>query len=179
MNLHLLDSDPAKIPRLLDNKRIGKMLMETNQMLSLAVKHYMRASDSMDEFMCGESMLTSGWSHYNHPVSIWVRQTSGNFHFALTYAYALGREFLFRFNKEHASSLRTSYIYQLKDWIPEGEVTPFQNSARHESRGLDFTMFEPIEAYRRYMLNRWEYDVRSPEWTGRTDPRISWQGLYK
>ena len=178
MNLHILHEDPVQIPRFLDSKRVGKMLMECNQMLSLAIKHYMRASDSRFEDMCAPGMLTQGWSHYNHPVSIWVRQNAGNFHFALTYAHALGREFELRFGKRHDSSLRTEYIYRLKDWIPEGRIQPFQNSASHQGRGLDFTMYPVVEAYRRYMLSRWDTDKNPPTWRDCEDPRFQWREMY-
>ena len=178
MNLHVLDENPKVIAMLLDDKRVGKMLMETNQMLSLAVKHYMRIAGANYTSETGEGMLTAGWSHYNHPVSIWVRQTSGNFDFTLRYAFCLAREFAFRFNKEHASGQRTHHIKRLASYIPSGPMTPFQNSARHNSRDLDFTGYPVIEAYRRYMLSRWEDDVLPPKWTGRSDASEIFKGLY-
>lgn len=172
MNLHILHLDPHEIPKLLDDKRIGKMLMETNQMMSLAVKHHMREAGADYEAVTGEGKLTVGWSHYSHPVSIWVRKNYANFIFALKYADGLSAEFERRFGKPHASGERTKFIgLNLQNWIPGGIRTEFQNSARHVGRGIDYSNLPIVSAYRSYMLDRWETDSYAPKWTTREDPR--------
>jgi hypothetical protein len=176
MNLHILDEDPHQIPKYLDDKRVGKMLMETNQLLSLAVTYYHAPND----LAYGEGRLVGGTAYMNHPVALWVRQTRANFQFALNYAVSLDAEFYYRFGKHHKSGARTMFIrqnYGDRTCVP-GDPMSFANCARHKGRGLDFTEYAPVVAYRRYMLVRLQDDARNPFWTGRPDPRFDWEREY-
>ena len=169
MNLFATDECPVLSARALDDKRVGKLLMEANQMLSLAVKiHGHLHFTPLDE---GPGRLCSGFAHRNHPVSIWVRKTRGNFDWTAAHARALAAEFEHRFGKEHASSYRTDYITRFDKHIPEGDLQPFQNSARNASLGIDFSWIDPVtEAYRQYLLTRWPGDTHAPKWTNRGVP---------
>ena len=179
MNLFVTHTDPEICAQNLDDKRVGKLLMEANQMLSLAIK--VRLDSKHWEPFVGPGMLTAGLSHKNHPVSIWVRDSFGNFGWTLQHAMFLGREFEHRFGKKHDSARRTSFIYDSglsaflfnvmsKDDPKTEEMRPFQNSARHGGLGIDFTHLPVPESYQAYLRNRWQGDARAPRWTNREVP---------
>jgi hypothetical protein len=172
LNLHILDPHPDNIPPLLDDKRVGKMLMEANQMLSLAVK---LGDDPMarpvDPADIGPGKLTDGLAHANHPVSQWVRFTYSNFVWTAQYASALAAEFKFRFGKDHLSAARTNFImHRYANNIQPGPLTPFQNSARNSQRDVEFSALNIFEAYRNYMIYRWNTDRIECRWTNRGMP---------
>jgi Pyrimidine dimer DNA glycosylase len=173
MNLFVTHEDPEICAHNLDDKRVGKMLMEANQMLSLAVKSHWPDDDGSYAFWETSTELTSGWSHKNHPVSRWVRETRSNFHWTLCHARALAAEFEYRFGKEHASAKRLKYLATCEDCLPAGDMLPFQNSARHGGLGLDFSHLEVTMAYRSYLSYRWMTDKRAVTFSGREVP--SWR----
>lgn len=159
----------------LDDKRVGKLLMEANQMLSLAVKIHLhwQPYDEMWMEHVGPGKISSGFAHRNHPVSIWVRETRGNFRWTVQHAYALAAEWKHRFGTVHASSLRTPYIAEFEYCVPIGDLTPFQNSARNASLGVDFSHLPIPESYREYLKCRWPGDTLPVVWTNRGAP--SWR----
>jgi hypothetical protein len=175
MNIFATDEDPVLCAHYLDDKRVGKLLMEANQMLSLAVK-LSTPSRGLPKLICmtneiGPGKVCDGFAHKNHPVSIWVRQTRGNFSWTVQHARALASEFEHRFGKEHGSACRTDFITQFASNLPDGELQPFQNSAKNGSLGVDFTWMAPVtEAYRQYLLARWLGDTHAPKWTNRGRP---------
>ena len=171
MNLFVTSKCPYTCATALDDKRVGKLLMEANQMLSLAVKlcDDMGPAPGPDDI--GPGRVCRGLAHRNHPVSLWVRRTYSNFVWTAKHALALADEFATRFDKPHDSARRTRYIVDhFSDRLPPGGQTPFQNSARNAGRGVDFTHLPVPEAYRAYLRARWETDKREPTWTRRGPP---------
>lgn len=176
MNLFVTDFCPIECAIALDDKRVGKLLMEANQMLSLAVKlcDDMGPEPTLDDM--GPGKVCFGYAHRNHPVSIWVRTSYSNFLWTARHARALGDEYQYRFGKPHASADRTEYIMKwFGNRVPAGEMTPFQNSARNAGKGLDFSHLPVYEAYRTYLRHRWQTDVRPVLWSRRDPP--SWYEL--
>lgn len=172
MNLFVTDIDPVQCAIALDDKRVGKMLMECNQMMSVGIKYYDPAAESGWED--GPGLVTLGKTHMNHPVSIWVRETRANFLWCCHHAEALEVEFEHRFGKKHASGERTPYLRKFSTLIPYGSLTPFQNSAANHGLGIDFSEETNVtEAYRAYLAKRWATDKLEPKWTNRSEP--SWR----
>ena len=170
MNLFVTDPDPEVCARNLDDKRVGKLLMECNQMMSLAIKHHWPDQDGSHVFYETSTELTSGWSHLNHPVSVWVRETSDNFSWTLDHAKALADEFTHRTGNIHRSSLRLPNIEKYSECIPSGDLTLFQNSARNSGLGIDFTHLPIPFSYREYLLERWRTDKNPVRFTNRQPP---------
>lgn len=170
MNLFVTDTCPVLSAQALDDKRVGKLLMEANQMLSLAIKIH---DDNLDWFEhVGPGKISSGFAHKNHPVSIWVRATRGNFRWTVQHAYALAAEWTHRFGTVHASSARTPYIAEFEHCVPLGDLQPFQNSARNAGVGVDFSHLPVPISYREYLKARWPGDTLPVVWTHRGPP--SW-----
>jgi len=170
MNLFVSDPCPVLSAHALDDKRVGKLLMEANQMLSLAVKF---SDDSFDEFEhVGIGKVCAGLAHMNHPVSIWVRSSRECFEWTLQHAEALAQEWEYRFEREHASAVRTRYLRRFEDCLESSFLLPFQNSARNLGVGIDFSHLTVPDSYREYMKARWSTDIRSVIFTKRGPP--SW-----
>jgi hypothetical protein len=164
VNLFVTDEDPVACARALDDKRVGKLLMEANQMMSMAVKRHLDVSHSD----VGEDKLVAGTAYSNHPVTIWVGENRSNFRWAYRHAVALAIEWRHRFNSSHASAKRTPFIYEFAGYIPKGELTPFQNSARNGV--FNFTWLPVPLSYRHYLITRWKNDVLPVKFTNRQPP---------
>lgn len=166
MNLFVTNQCPVKSAHMLDDKRVGKLLMEANQMMSLAIKTH----DPFGDWECGPGLLTNGQSHLNHPVSVWVRANISNFEWCLAHAYALFEEHQVRYGTEHASGYRTPYIASKKGCLPQGDLLPFQNSARHDGLGIDYSHLPVPHSYQEYLNERWDTDTKLPTWNNRGEP---------
>ena len=167
MNLFVLDRDPVLAAQGLDDKRVGKLLMEACQMLSSGALRWSR-----DRVEVGPGLACRA-SYQGHPVTLWVGATRSNWAWALAHARGLAAEYSLRFGRAHASEDRLPYIATLLTCIPEGPLLPFQNSARNLGAGVDFSHIEDVvEAYRQYIQERWLTDNRAvtfrnrgwPEW---------------
>lgn len=170
MNLFVTSECPRESAQALDDKRVGKLLMEANQMLSLAVKIHWPDDDGSYVFWETPTELTSGFAHRNHPVSIWVRSSRAAFNWTIRHAFALGEEFEFRFGRQHASAIRTKYLATCEDCLPVADMLPFQNSARNAGVGVDCTHLPVPLSYRNYLMVRWANDVRPVTFTKRGAP---------
>lgn len=165
MNLFVTDFSPKQSAINLDDKRVGKLLMEACQMMSLGIKLNCKYG-----YVEGPGFLTRGLSHMNHPVSLWVRETRGNFDWTYEHALHLNEEWQHRYGSSHAAGDRLPYIGENRECIPEGELQLFQNSARHNGLLVDFTN-EPVpQSYRHYLNYRWKNDKSPPKWTNRNEP---------
>jgi hypothetical protein len=172
MNIFVTSPCPRECARNLDDKRVGKLLMEANQMLSLAIKH--SRPDWQDHV--GPGMLVKGFAYNNHPCSIWVRESPNNFWWLLRHAQELGHEFEFRFGYAHASFHRTLYIGLLKiDYpIDLGNPKSFVNCASNQSLNVSFKHIEDVpKAYQEYLKFRWANDKLPVNFTNREAP--SWK----
>jgi hypothetical protein len=168
LNLFVTDPNPTVCAMNLDDKRIGKLLMECNQMMSLAIKSHWPDDNDSYAFWETPTELTSGQTYLNHPVSIWVRQTRANFLWTLQHAVSLSNEFQHRFNRDHASANRLTFMRRYSEVIPDGELTSFQNSAKNGE--IDFTFLPVPDSYRHYLAARWCTDKRAVNFTGRNSP---------
>lgn len=164
MNIFATHEDPEICAYWLDDKRVGKMLMEANQMMSQAVKEHVA------NVPCGEGLAVRGTAYRTHPCTLWAGATRGNFKWLLRHAYALAWLFEQVYGHRHASAVRTPFLETYEHCLPEGPLLPFQNSARNAGLGLDFTDMPVHDAYRVYLMERWRTDARSPTWKGREAP---------
>ena len=150
MNIFATYDDPVECAKALDNKRVVKMILETAQMLSAAM-HIVGVH--------APYKLT----HVNHPCSIWVRKTQGNYQWTLDHFIALLDEYSYRYNKVHAcENLYQDFLATLP-LMPAGDRTPFANCSPHKH-------MEVNAAYRKTMDEKWASDKYPPAWHGRLRP---------
>lgn len=162
MNLFVTDESPIISAQNLDDKRMVKMCLETTQLLCSAINYY-----------GGQTPYRT--THLNHPVSVWVRKNRANAEWALAHGAGLCFSYYKRYGKVHKceailNSLDLSYL-------PKGTRSPFVNCAANDSLGISFKHIEdPIEAYRRYLISRWNNDKLKPNW-GIYDSVLTWMAL--
>lgn len=102
MNIFVLDSNPALAARTQHDRHVVKMILESCQMLSTAVKH---EDCERLQFLLNEADRETLYkpTHANHPCSIWVRESDANFVWLTIHLDSLLREYHRRFpNKTHA-----------------------------------------------------------------------------
>ena len=90
MNIFFLDKDPVKAAQLQCDKHVVKMVLETAQMVSTAVRN--------KGYDIGYLL-----AYPKHPMTIWVSKTNDNFQWALEHGLALGKEYTHRYDKIHSS----------------------------------------------------------------------------
>lgn len=146
MNLFITSNDINQCAKFLDDRRLNKSILENCQMLSTGIN-----------LNGGEAPYKT--THQNHPISIWVRQTSANFQWTIDYTFALTLEYRKRFNKTHACYFVLQKIIKQKHLIPKGSLMPFVNCARNAALGLDFSHYSDVRlAYRDYLREKWKRD---------------------
>jgi hypothetical protein len=169
MNLFVLDKDPELAATMLDDKRIGTALRECCQMMSVAALNW---SETGVEFGPG---LACKPTHQHHPVTLWVSATRANYLWTLHYANALWNEHHVRYGTWHTSGERLEYLRTFRRCLTGGSLLPFQNSARHQGLGLDFTHLPVPISYQQYLMERWKTDARPAKFTNRQWPEFAKQ----
>ena len=91
MNIFVLSECPYQSAIWHNNKHVVKMPLETAQMLSTAVRFYLR--DVPDVYK---------QAYLNHPCTVWARTSKENFLWLCELGITLCEEFSFRRNKIHA-----------------------------------------------------------------------------
>lgn len=158
MNIFVTNQNPELAAKALDDKRIVKMVLESAQMLSTAINMH-----------GGKAPYKS--THVNHPANVWARANRENFKWLYNHFVALSNEYGQAYNKHHKCSFHSIQIYDMINVLPEGELTPFANCAAHSGKGISFKhLADTLEAYRRYLIARWNTDIRKPTWTNRNMP---------
>jgi hypothetical protein len=97
MNIFVVDTDPRIAARQLCDKHCVKMILESCQMLC-------------SPFPVGYAPYKR--SYYNHPCSVWVRQTKQNYEWLLNHCDELVLEYTRRYNKHHKSETVLAFCKQ-------------------------------------------------------------------
>ena len=150
MNIFVTSECPVESAKYLDNRRVVKMCLESLQLLSTAINHY-----------GGNAPYKS--THYNHPASIWTRESYWNALWLYKHFMALCNEYTARYGKIHKCETYAKQIESQLYLIPSIGVnrTPFVNC----------TKFKDIEnvlvAYQVALADKWEQDSLKgyePKW---------------
>ena len=162
MNIFFLDKTPELSAQYLCDKHIPKMLLESAQMLSTAVRKYEEETNGVP---LAEPIYKSAYP--NHPMTKWVGETKGNFNWALENAIYIHEEYRFRFNKNHKSYkvIQNIIDFELDAHLPEGDITTPPQCMPDEYRDKNY-----VTAYRKYYntdkkyFAKWEKGREQPEW---------------
>jgi hypothetical protein len=156
MNIFFLDKTPELSAKMLCDKHIPKMLLESAQMLSTAVQNYTGRIEELYKP-----------AYPNHPMTRWVGSTFSNFQWTLENAVYISDEYTKRFKKLHKSSRILNVIYDnqyYKD-VPDERFTEPPQCMPDEYKDKDY-----VVAYRRYYIGekkyfaKWEKGRSQPEW---------------
>lgn len=152
MNIFVLDSDPIQAARMLCDKHIPKMVLETAQLLCTVYSHYDHPTPYKP-------------THRNHPCAVWTRTSRSNYTWVWLHGCALGDEYTHRYGKVHKSSAIIESLRTPPIELIEHDMTPFAQCMPDEYRGPN-----AVEAYRRYYMGdksrfaKWERNCAAPYW---------------
>lgn len=102
MNIFFLDWNPRKAAEYHCDKHVVKMIIETAQMLYSA--HWVLESNLPDN--------AYKLAHKNHPCSIWVRKSLGNYLWLCSLGIWLCREYTFRYKKIHKTQAHIEWLFE-------------------------------------------------------------------
>ena len=122
MNIFVLDKEPINIPKHYCDVHLRKMILEYTQLLCTAVQTI--KDERLDHLYKP--------THINHPCSIWVRSSSGNYGWLWELLFYCHQEYEQRFKKIHKSKRLLhplgNYIWDCKfpkkDLMPWPQVMP-------------------------------------------------------
>lgn len=154
MNIFVLDRDPRLAARMLCDRHLGKLLIESAQLLSTA--HHM-----LDKRAPVNAYKPT---HVNHPCSIWTRSASLNYRWLWNHADEIGIEYRRRYGRFHKSHFVVHNLRLEPRNIAHGE-TDFAQAMPNIYKRLD-----PVLAYRLYYVfekqgfAKWKYPGVEPAW---------------
>lgn len=144
MNIFILHENPIIAAEHNCDTHVCKIILEATQMMALAHKHLGRpfGADSPTKLQQG---LYQPRGVHNHPVSVWVRTTYGNYNWTAQHTLALCQEYTNRYHKKHATQ-------HIAEWLSENH--PFNDIEERtefvQAMPDDVKHTSPIIAYRQY-----------------------------
>ena len=151
MNIFAVDKDPKISAQQLCDKHVVKMILESAQMLCSAYPN-------------GDAPYKRAF--YNHPCTIWARESQENYEWLLTHAYAMCQEYTRRYGKVHKSIDAIEWCGKnyIKLKLPQKGLTKFAQAMPEQYKNKC-----SITAYRSYYNGEkagfatWK-TRKSPEW---------------
>lgn len=141
MNVFYLHWSPAIAASYHCDKHVGKMLIESCQLLATA--HH--------EFGNGHNVSYRP-THKNHPSAIWVRQSRLHYMWVSDLARALGREFMLRYKHDHKS--RHVLLNELMYSPAAMDDLPLLWTSPPLAMPDEYKSNDPIQSYRRYYASK-------------------------
>jgi hypothetical protein len=152
MNIFVVHNDPDEAAKMLCDKHVVKMTLESAQLLC-------------SQFEPGTAPYKRAM--YNHPCSIWCRETVANYLWLCYHGLALADEYCYRYDKIHSCHDVIYWCYErVMDGdldLPFGELTPFAQAMPEKYKNVN-----PVKAYRAYYLGD---KARFAKWTKRKPPK--------
>jgi len=142
VNIFVTSGSAFSCAKVLDDKRVVKMVLETAQMLSTAITEH-----------GGEGFYKP--THVNHPCSRWVRETRGNYWWTVLHFHALLSEYSRRYLRTHKCSNHFLAAVRGGLFIPEGSRTPFVDCSG-QSEG------DVFDNYWACLRHKWANDKTPP-----------------
>ena len=155
MNIFIVDKHPGAAAKMLCDKHIVKMPLETAQMLC-SVWH---------RYGFGNKVKYKE-AHKNHPCTLWAGDSEDNYGWLLQHGMELGEEYTRRYKKTHASHTvikelsYTPFSFGAKDHTPHPQCMPDEYKVEGDA----------VSAYRNYYIGgkskiaKWNKSRKEPEW---------------
>lgn len=170
MNIFFIDENPYSAARMLVNKHVNKMILESAQLLCTTHrvldghlvytgkrKHYL-LSPALENVFYRET-------HVNHPCAIWTRKTQGNYRWLWQHFDGLCREYTHRWGKIHNTSNLLIPLSGFPKTINQSESITTVPLAMPD----EFKEKDPVTSYRNYYrvgkshLHKWT-NREPPQW---------------
>ena len=169
MNIFAVHTDPIIAARMLPDKHVTKMILETAQMLSIVFsKHYWDIGEVMK--VDGTPFKTERGAFKNHPCTKWAAEEFSHCAWLIQHGCGLCGEYYRRYGKMHGL---TNSLFECKKLFHREvgiDITCYRwvnHFARAMPEDLKFdTSIDDVEAYRRYLNTKeWAYYnyLRKPE----------------
>ena len=163
MNIFFIDRCPIKSAQQLCDKHVVKMVLETAQMCSTAMHEWDQAKHMKHVYKS---------AYVNHPMTVWVRDNIHNLGWAVLHGLAIGREYKYRYGKDHKS---TKVLEEINEVFRDRLIWADENISLHTTPPQcmpdEFKCDDYVEAYRAYYRKDKRYIL---QWTGRPVPE--WVG---
>jgi len=159
MNIFAFSPDPKQSALWLDDVRKNKMILETAQLLSAAIRFYDPAT----------KLPVYKQTHSGHPCTHWTRASRANFQWLTDYMQAL-------VDQKHGTHDSSKLLPYFREYAISGEffkepLTPFANCAANADLGLSFKHIADTHlAYRMYIRERWKQDTIHLSWYWGKEP---------
>lgn len=152
MNLFFLSLCIETLAYLHCDKHVVKMPLETCQMLYTAHRFFESSLDDAPLTKTGKRGYKK--THYNHPITKWVRDSKANYLFACKVGLALCKEYTKRYGKIHACQQHIDYLYRnVPTGFSKGELTiPPQAMPEIYKCHNPKSFNDVISAYKRYYI---------------------------
>ena len=134
MNIFVLSMDIEQCARYHNDKHVNKMILESAQMLSTAVR--------LSGVDCPTAYKTT---HKNHGSNVWARESLSNWRWLRTLALTLSDEFDWRFDRAEPHKSKGIILSLPEPDIEDKGLTPFYQGMPDEYRGPN-----AVDAYRLY-----------------------------
>ena len=175
MNIFYIDEDPVEAARMMVDKHVVKMILESAQLLSTAHRvvdgeEFVDASSGRKKkvWKLDDKRDTIFYSatHINHPSAVWARSAVENYNWLVDHLFALSDEYTYRYGRRHLTMTKMaleikSPPFGLKEW----DMTPMPSCMPKELIISD----NPVENYRNYYkygkanLHKWT-KREAPAW---------------
>ena len=174
LNIFITSPDPWESARVLPDKHIVKMPLETCQMLAIVCSEKWGHGFGTLPKVDGTPYKTDKGSFRNHPCTIWANDFVMNWQWLLSHGLALCKEYTLRYGKVHTCE---GTLLHAKTILPTGDPTgrsgkgpkPFVFAGPDE-----FKYDETVDIYTKYKMyiasKPWVKDNylrlpnRKPEW---------------
>ena len=153
MNIFVTSKCPIESADNLCNKRTIKMILESAQMLSTAIRL------TLDSSLYDDKILYKA-THQNHPCSLWVRESYENFIWLCRHAKQMNKNYRSISGKDHKSMDIIHYCERLSGRINYSIITPFTNCTKDFKNEINVH-----DAYKKQMCKKWSEDKTPPKFT--------------
>ena len=178
MNIFVLDNDPVIAAQLQCDKHVVKMIVESAQMLSTVhrmidgtMERRPSKSGSMIQYFKlddhRENILYKA-CHFNHPSTVWTRESLQNYIWHYDHFYALCIEYTYRYGKIHSTQSKLDEVLSITPKnIPNIGLTPFKLAMASFPECI---VEDPVQSYRNFYQTKQERfkmvwtDRPVPEW---------------
>ncbi|QDP64067.1 MAG: hypothetical protein Tp1100DCM51572_64 [Prokaryotic dsDNA virus sp.] len=161
MNIFALSDCPIEAAKMVCDKHLPKMIVESAQMMASALRFHGATDKDMPLTLHG-TPYKGGYPH--HPCTRWTQENKANFLWLARHAFTLAQQFDYRYGHKHACLWPLTHMASMADeYLPEGDRTPFAQAMPEEYKDED-----AVKAYREYYhtktFAKWVGPRKTPSW---------------
>jgi len=183
MNIFILNNDPVLAAQEQCDKHVVKMIVESGQMLSTAHRmidgtverrpsksgkttvNYYKLDDEREDIMYKAV-------HFNHPCSVWTRESCCNYTWHYEHFIALCEEYTYRYGKIHSTETKLREVLKQipKNINRAGGRTPFRLAMQSNPECVVHTLggVDAVATYQNFYKTKQKRF--SMDWTKRQTP---------